>query len=84
VLKEVKRLDKPRPVYMIKIPAEAWIAFLDVHYDYVPEVATYLAAVEKEQEINPAKGALLEAIDNTIDLTEEEIEGLIESVKRAQ
>jgi hypothetical protein len=74
LLKEIKRTDKPARARIFQIPAEAWIAFLQVRYSHVPEVKAYLQAVEADEGINPREGALLEAIEERLDIPIEEFE----------
>ena len=72
LLKEIKRTHKDAKIF--RIPAEAWIAFLQVRYRHIPEVKAYLETVQNNQGINPQAGALLEAIDQRIDIPLEEFE----------
>jgi hypothetical protein len=74
LLKEIKRTGKPAGARVFQIPAEAWIAFLQVRYHHVPEVKAYLQAAEEGEGINPQEGALLEAIDQRLDIPIEEFE----------
>jgi hypothetical protein len=83
LLKDIKRTGRSRPVQVIQIPAEAWVAFLQIRYSHVPEVKAYLKAAEKEETINPQAGKLLEAVDEALDLPEEEVEALVELVKQS-
>jgi hypothetical protein len=78
LLKEIRRTGRATGVGVYRIPAEAWIAFLQVHYSSVPEVRAYLQAVETEG-INPRKGAMLEAIDQRVEIPEEELRAAIKS-----
>lgn len=82
LLKDIVRTGRTRSVQHIKLPAEAWIAFLQVRYSHVPEVKAYLTAVENNQGINPQAGKLLIEVDEAIDLPEEQVEALIELVKQ--
>lgn len=72
LMQEIKRSGKGVYAKVYRVPAEAWIAFLQIRYARVPQVNTYLKAVESGEGINPEKGALLEAIDQAIDIPEEE------------
>lgn len=72
LLLEHKRTQKPVEANIYKVPAEAWIAFLMVRYQHVPEVQTYLKAVDNGEGINPRQGALLQAIDERCEIPEEE------------
>jgi hypothetical protein len=71
LLKEIRRTQKSVGARIYSIPAEAWIAFLRVRYSKVPEVQAYLEATDIDG-INPKEGAMLEAIDQEIDIPEEE------------
>lgn len=72
LLKEIKRTGKTVEAMLYKVPAEAWIAFLQVRYAQVPEVRAYLKAVDDGEGINPREGAMLEAIDQRLEIPEEE------------
>jgi hypothetical protein len=74
LLNEIKRTKRSVGVKIYRIPAEAWIAFLRVRYSSVPEVRAYLQAVENDEGINPRNGAMLEAIDQRIEIPEEELQ----------
>lgn len=77
LLKEIRRSGKSRRVKIYHLPGEAWIVFLQHRHSSVREVRTYLDAVERGEGINPRGGQLLEAIEERIEVTEEEAEGLL-------
>jgi hypothetical protein len=78
VLETIVRSGKEQKVKLIKIPAEAWIAFLQVRYSHVPAVAAYLAA--SDDGINPQEGKLLKAVDEAIEPSNEELDDLLEII----
>jgi hypothetical protein len=71
LLKQIVRTRRGAWAKVYRLPAEGWISFLQSHYRDIPEVWDYLKAVETEG-INPREGALLEAIDDALEIPEEE------------
>lgn len=78
-LDQIRRTGKSQRLKVYKIPAEAFIAFLGIRYPKEPTVQTYLAAVEQGEGINPREGALLQAVDDIIDIDPEEWEAALRS-----
>jgi hypothetical protein len=72
LLQDIKQKGRTAQARIYQIPAEAWIAFLQVRYQHVAEVRAYLAAVENGGGINPQRGAFLAAIDDAVEIPEEE------------
>jgi hypothetical protein len=81
LLKEIKRTNKSANVKIYRVPAEVWIAFLKFRYRQVPAVTAYLRAVENGGGINPGEGALLEAIDQELEIPLEEWEYALELIR---
>jgi len=66
-LKQIMRSGREQQAYIIRVEAEAYIAFLMNRYVDIPEVKAYLEAIKTEG-INPRKGKLLAAVDDAIDI----------------
>ena len=72
-LKASIRNGRSEQLPVFHIPAEGWLAFLQIglHHmppEAMPPVVTYLKAVQQSQSFNPAP-ALLEDIDNVIEIS---------------
>ena len=74
LLKDFNRKKKNLVGKIFSIPAEAWIAFLELRYSNIPEVKAYLDAVENGGGINPWQDGhpLLDAVDERLEIGIEE------------
>ena len=83
-LKASVRNNRSEELLVFRIPAEAWVAFLQIGLQHIPPAAippvvTYLKAVQRSQSFNPDP-SLLEDIDNVLEISLEGAEFLQRSV----
>jgi hypothetical protein len=77
ILRQVLRRGRGQEVLIVHVAAEAYIALLETHFSEVPEVRTYLAESDRQDQINPGEGKLLEAASNAIFLEKRHLDILL-------
>jgi hypothetical protein len=74
-LERLVKTGTKQTVAKMEIPAEAYLALLQVRFSHIPEVQRYLTAVEKTDLINPdGKSQLLKAVSDAIELKPEDFD----------
>jgi hypothetical protein len=81
LLDVIKSTRRGSHAKVYRIPAEAWIAYLQTRHSHVPEVQAYLKAVDAEEGINPQEGKLLKAVDEAIEVSEHDADEILRIVE---
>jgi hypothetical protein len=82
-LESTAEKESLQQVKVFHMPAEAWIAALKTTFTHIPAVNEYLKAVEDTETINPNNGKLLEAVDDAIEFSNEDVERVAKIVEEA-